>query len=54
MESTDWNLCITVRKRDGNLRFPVDSHAGNGIEVHSKFLEVVEKFCKIDDLPVDI
>ena len=43
-----------MQKRDGDLRCPVDSHVGNGIEVYSNFLEVVEKFCKFDALPVDI
>ena len=36
------------------MRCPVDSHVGNGIEVYSNFLEVVEKFRKFDALPVDI
>ena len=54
MESVDWNSCIICKKRDGDLRCPVDSHVGNGIEVYSNFLEAVEKFHKFDALPVDI
>ena len=40
-------------KTGGDLRCPLDSLQGNGLEVYSKFLETLKQFKELDALPME-
>ena len=47
----DWNLCVICDMSGTDLKCPADSHQKNGLEV---FLQVVEEFCVLETLPVNV
>ena len=49
----DWTKCILCGKIGGDLRCPLDSLQGNGLEVYSKFLETLKQFKELDALPME-
>ena len=51
LRPVDWNLCVICGL---DLKCPADSLQGNGLEVYSNFLTVVEEFRELDALPVNV